>query len=223
MSKIDNYDLIFFDFDGLLVNTEHLHYLAYQRMCSSRARKLDWNFEKYCSIAHRSSEGLKNEIYKDFPDLYEEEPNWSVLYAEKKRLYQEILQEGHVELMPGVEKMLKTVQAKRCCVVTNSFLEQIGAIREQIPLLQTIPYWITREDYTFAKPDPDPYLTAKKKYAKPGDRIIGFEDTLRGLESLKSAQVEGVIISSVLEEEMKKELFQKKIPQFSSFEEFLLS
>ena len=225
MNKIENYDLVFFDFDGLLVNTEHLHFLAYQRMCLSRGKQLNWDFTKYCLVAHGSSEGLRKEIYADFPDLYEKESNWAVLYAEKKLAYQKIIQEGHVELMPGVDKVLTLLKEKgiRSCVVTNSFFEQIVEIRSQIPLLQTLDNWITREDYQSAKPAPDPYIAARKKYARPGDRIIGFEDSVRGWQSLEAAGVEGIVISSCLHSSFQEQLVKKKVLSFSSFNEFLLS
>lgn len=225
MNKIEKFDLIFFDFDGLLVNTEHLHYLAYQKMCLSRGEQLDWDFTKYCLVAHGSSEGLRNEIYATLPALYKKEPNWAVLYAEKKKAYQEILKQGHVQLMPGVDKVLALLQEKgiRSCVVTNSFFEQIAEIRSQIPLLQTLDYWITREDYVSAKPSADPYLAAKEKYAKPGDRILGFEDSLRGWQSLDLAKIEGIVISSCLHPFFQEKLKEKGVSQFSSFDEFLLS
>ena len=223
MDKIENYDLVFFDFDGLLVNTEHLHYLAYQRMCSSRGKHLDWDFIKYCLIAHGSSEGLRQEIYANFPDLYEKEPNWAILYAEKKEAYQKIIREGHVKLMPGVDKILMLLKEKgiRTCVVTNSFFEQIDEIRSQIPLLQILNCWITREDYQCPKPSPDPYIAARKKYAKQGDQILGFEDSLRGWQSLNTAEIEGVVISDCLHISFQEQLMQKKVVQFSSFDELL--
>ncbi len=225
MNKIENYDLVFFDFDGLLVNTEHLHFSAYQEMCLSRGKQLNWDFTKYCLVAHGSSEGLRKEIYADFPDLYEKEPDWSVLYAEKKLAYQKKLQEGHVELMPGVDKMLVLLKEKgiRSCVVTNSFFEQIAEIRSQIPLLQTLDNWITREDYQLSKPAPDPYIAARKKYARPGDKIVGFEDSVRGWQSLDAAGIEGIVISSCLHSSFQEQLIEKNVVQFSSFNEFLLS
>lgn len=221
MDRIENYDLIFFDFDGLLVNTEHLHYLAYQRMCLARGKHLDWDFVKYCLIAHGSSDGLRKEIYADFPDLYEKQPDWAVLYAEKKDAYQKIIKEGHVKLMPGVEKFLILLKEKgiRTCVVTNSFFEQILEIRNQIPILQTLDCWITREDYQRPKPAPDPYLTAKKKYAKQEDKILGFEDSLRGWQSLDAAEIEGVVISDCLHSSFQEQFMKKKVVQFFSFDD----
>lgn len=221
MDRVEKYTLIFFDFDGLLVNTEHLHFQAYQALCKNRGFSLDWDFARYCSIAHASSLGLRNTIYEDLPLLYQEEPNWSVLYAEKKEHYRKILLEGGIQLMPGVAEVIDLISklGLRSCVVTNSFKEQTDEICRQLPLLQKLPHWITREDYKHPKPAPDPYLAAIAKWAKPSDRIVGFEDTLRGVESLQAAGVEAVVISSCLGAESQKKL--QGVSQFSSFLELL--
>ena len=72
------------------------------------------------------------------------------------------------------------------CVVTNSNLAMINSIRARIPVFGSIQHWITREDYEKPKPDPECYLKAIALYGKKGDRIIGFEDSVRGLTSLEA-------------------------------------
>jgi len=60
--------------------------------------------------------------------------------------------------------------------------------------LATIPHWITRYDYTHPKPHPECYETAIDKFAKADDRIIGFEDTVRGLRALQATRALPVLI-----------------------------
>ncbi len=221
MHWIQEYDLILFDFDGLLVNTEQLHFEAYRLMCRARGVDLSWDFEKYCSFAHADSKGLREQIYLENPGLQQSEPRWEVLYEEKKKAYLELLSQGGLELMPGVEWLLQLLAEQKVsrCVVTNSFREQIEAIRGQLPILQTIPYWITREDYTRLKPDPEPYQTALKRLSKPGDRVIGFEDTLRGWEALHAAGIPGIVVSSCLSPAFRSILANLGVLQLGSFED----
>lgn len=192
----EKYELILFDFDGLLVDTENLHFLAYQKMCSNRGYKLLWTFEDFCKIAHFSAHGLRKALYETFPLLHKEEPSWEVLYREKKAAYEELLDEGHLTLMPGVESLLQTLekQNKPRVVVTNSPKIQIEKIKAKIPTLSSIPLWITREDYTLAKPSPDGYLTALRHFNVPGKLAIGFEDSFKGLQALYAAHVKGILI-----------------------------
>lgn len=225
MDLLRKYTLIFFDLDGLLVNTEDLHFQAYQKMCKDRGFDLPWDFKTYCYIAHGSSEGLKEAVYKEFPALYEKEPNWSVLYAEKKKAYLWVLEKGNISLMPGVDRILEFVKqnAIRSSVVTNSAKELTDAICKKLPALASLPNWITREDYQNSKPSPDAYLEALKRHAKPDDKVIGFEDTVRGWRALNLAGIEGVVVSSSLHEDFQEELSQNKVAQFYSFDELSLS
>jgi HAD superfamily hydrolase (TIGR01509 family) len=193
---IHQFQLFLFDFDGLLVNTEHLHFAAYTKMCAERGYKLEWDFEQFCTAAHFDSTGLRDAIYAAFPALYAQESRWEVLYAEKKRQYLDVLRSDELQLMPGAARLLSAIKdAKiKCCVATNSPKEQIEYIKERLPVLESIPIWFTREDYSKPKPDPEVYLKAIAQLAEKGDRIIGFEDSIRGLKALIGAQVPGVLI-----------------------------
>ncbi len=199
MSWLDEVQLFLFDFDGLLVNTEEIHYQAYKNMCKGRGFDLPWDFPYYCTIAHYSSDGLRQQIYATFPELQKVEPDWKVLYAEKKQAFLDLVEHGAVHLMPGAERLLLLLQKadKKRCVVTHSSIDLIHKIIQQNPLLKTIPEWITREDYTHAKPDPECYLKAIETWAAPEDRIVGFEDTPRGMTALFGTRAQPVIVTTL--------------------------
>ena len=199
MDWIHHYQLFLFDFDGLLVNTEEIHFAAYQRMLKRRGYNLPWDFPRYCKAAHYDSEALSVQIYEEFPALLKEEPRWAkALYLEKKQAYMELLQEGAVKLMPGACELLlalKEANIKRS-VVTHSPSEQIDSIRQQLPVLNTISEWFTREHYTRPKPDPECYIKAIQKMALENEKVIGFEDTPRGIKALQGSRAQVVMICS---------------------------
>jgi HAD superfamily hydrolase (TIGR01509 family) len=196
ISWIYQYQLFLFDFDGLLVNTEHLHFNAYKKMCAAHGCDLKWDFFTFCNAAHYSSTGIRDAIYRDFPNLLEIEPDWNVLYEEKKRIYLEELQQSDLELMPGVERLLLELEKanRKRCVVTHSPAEQIAIIRFRLKTLDTIPWWITREEYSSSKPNPECYLKAIERYGAPNDLIIGFEDSVRGLRALQGTNAIPILI-----------------------------
>ena len=130
MRWIKDFQLFLFDFDGLLVNTEHIHYQAYVNMCERRGFRLDWTFSDFCNIAHIESSLLKDSIYAKFPDLLQQEPHWEVLYREKKRAYMELLLHANIEMMPGAAELLEALAKEQIehSVVTNSAKEQVDLI-----------------------------------------------------------------------------------------------
>lgn len=198
--RLSSYALWLFDLDGLLVETEQLHLEAYRRLCRDRGFELPWNLEDFMQVAHRSSSAIKEEIFTLFPAL--RETSWRALYEKKKEHYLLCLQESKLQLMPGAKSMLllSEHQAEVTCVVTHSPKEQVEAIRAQIPLLNLIPHWITREDYDRPKPDPQCYKQAINLYQKEprmGEsvRAIGFEDSARGLMALMGSSAQPVLIA----------------------------
>jgi len=225
LTWIQNYQLFLFDFDGLLVNTEKLHYAAYVEMCARRGFKLPWDFERFCLFAHfqKEGKGLREAVFESLPELYAQEPRWEVLYEEKKAAYQNLLAMGKLELMPGVERLLIALEraAIQRCVVTNSTKQQVETIQENLPLLKTIPHWITRECYVRPKPAPDGYLLAKEHHARPGDKVIGFEDTIRGLWALQAAGIEAVLVCSDTHPQL-KEVVWKGVRHVTSLERLAL-
>ncbi len=217
MQWIFQFHLFLFDFDGLLVDTERLHYRAYQDMLGARGRTLPWSFAEYCTMAHKNASAIQEGMYAAFPDL---DPDWQKLYLEKKALYASFLREGKVQLMPGVEPLLLALQKqnKRCCVVTHSQLAETQAICAHLPILrETIAHWVTREHYDRPKPDPECYRTAIERYGKPGDAIIGFEDSLRGYQALEQTSALPVLVCPLDHPLLKEALSRgaRHVPSFS--------
>ncbi len=194
--RVLEYSPIFFDFDGLLVNTEHLHFQAYQKMLESHGVDFPWDFPSFAAVAHKSSEGLRLMITAHAPALVEKE-GWDTLYDQKKVEYAKLLEKGSLEMMPGAQEILEMVHVANIphAVVTNSTQGQTELIRQNIPSLNKIPHWITREDYAQPKPAPDAYLKAIKVLGK-SEKMLGFEDALRGIRALEGAAITPVLICS---------------------------
>lgn len=185
------WDLFLFDFDGLLVNTEPLHYQAYVNALAKKGYPCPLSFAQFFELAHLNSDAWQRGLCALLPEL-----DWKALYQEKKAAYAELVVSGKVEPMPGVIPLLEALQAadKRRVVVTHSSLEHTQLIRSQLPILKTLPHWITREDYDLPKPHPECYQKAIALYGKKGDRIIGFEDSVRGLRALQGTPALAVLI-----------------------------
>ncbi len=208
-------NLVLFDFDGLLVNTEKLHQLAYEEAFLKWKCPLDIDFYAYAALAHHASgTGLKDYLYKQYPSLI---GKWDEIRNDKLSIYSRLI-ETKVELMPFVPEFLLYLEKNKIpsCVVTNSRRKDIEAIRAHLKILEKIPHWITRENYQKPKPDPDGYLTALKLFPNiPKSEAIGFEDTLKGIESLKAANINAILICDPNHPQLKD---AKGVKYLSSFQ-----
>ncbi|MCH9627327.1 MAG: hypothetical protein S4CHLAM2_09630 [Chlamydiales bacterium] len=205
------------------MNTEKLHYLAYKKMCADRGFSLQWDMSTYIRHAMYSADGLKEGLYQELPDLYRYEPCWDILYQEKKRAYSGLLLSRGTELMPGVEDLLKGLDQAHIkrCVVTHSAAEQIEVIRSQHAILNTIPVWITREDYQQPKPASECYEKAIAQLGEKGDRIMGFEDSPRGLQALLGTEAEAVLVTEMFTSHEIETLSRKMERPFRHVSDFL--
>ena len=177
-----------FDLDGLLVDSEPMHYEAFFNTAQKFGALIPWDFPTYCEKAHTQSMGLKKAFLEMFP---EKEPFWHEIYHETKLYFSSLVKSKPLNLMPGVEDFLNLLinHQKKIAVVTNSSAPMVLAIIEKQPLLQKIPLWITREDYVNAKPEPDGYLKALDILNLKKENTCGFEDSPRGVKALKAAGV----------------------------------
>jgi len=198
MDWINNFDLFLFDFDGLLVDTESLHFEAYRQTCADYSLDLAWDMSEYGKAAYFHASGLKEALIALFPDVLNEQM-WPDFYAKKQRHFIELVKD--VELMPGAGEVLARLEelGKKRVVVTHSTRHMVDTVRRRLPELGAIEHWLVREDYKNPKPAPDGYLLAIEKFGKEGDRIIGFEDSPKGLKALIAAGVTAVLISPLLE------------------------
>lgn len=195
MSQLfQNDSTLLFDFDGLLVNTEQLHYEAYRKLVEGHGDLLSLNFIDFAAKAHTSSTALKSYLLDTFPSL--NDVPWDKLYAEKQHHFLSLLTAENLEFMPGADAMIEYAldRGLSMCVVTNSSARLTDEIRKHLHLLNEIPLWITRECYENPKPAPDGYLTALEHFKIDAGQAIGFEDSLRGIHSLQNAGVFPVLI-----------------------------
>lgn len=222
MIDLLSFDAFFFDFDGLLADTEPLHYKAYKTLVERRNLSLPWDFKTYCHYAHQKTEVFAEAMFSLFPILKKEQPNWMILREEKQRIYQDLISEETIPLMPGAEKILAFLEKhhKAVYVVTNATEQQVTAIKSHQPLLRHINTWVTRECYERPKPAPDSYLKAIEIHGDPDCKGIAFEDAIKGLEALQATPLMPVLI---LPENYPKPDLTKldRVTVFYSFNELL--
>ncbi len=189
------YSAVFFDLDGLLVNTEELHWKAYKDMCFQNGVHLPWGFEEYYTVASRSATGIQMRLKIEYPQLFHKK-GWDELYHEKKQNLQNRIEKDTIPLMPGVEEVLSSLKdiSLPIAVVTHSPSALVEHIKEHHACFSVIQKWFPRETYLNPKPAPDGYITAAHFFEVEPQKCIGFEDSLRGIEALSSACVTPILV-----------------------------
>ena len=186
----NTYDLYLFDLDGTLINTEELHYQAYNLSLEFFKTNHQFTFNEYCKHAHYSDKSMKEFIEANFSISYEK------FYQKKKQFYLDLL--VNINLMPGVENILNKLFENniKTCIVTHSDRETINYILTKLPILSKIDLIITKDDYINKKPSPEAYVLARNKFPECVN-LIGFEDSYKGFLSLNKSNITAVFVGDI--------------------------
>jgi beta-phosphoglucomutase len=197
-----DYQAVFFDFDGVLADSERLHCRAFQDILKEEGQPFS-SEEYFARYIHFDDRSLFCALSAD-RGLGWDEARASALAAGKARRYLELLQDGDI-IYPGVEALIPRLAARVPLGLCSM------AAREEIePLLRRAELWrfftvvVTAADVRRSKPDPEPYLTclarlnearrARGEAALLPRQCLVVEDTRGGVKAGKAA---GMTVAAV--------------------------
>jgi len=169
---------VLFDFDGVLVNSEPLHLLAFQE--ALHAEHIDIAEEEYYrDLIGFDDAGFFKHVYATRKiDL---SPGTLLkLMTRKGELTMELIQRRHYQALPGVEEFVRGLwRHYPLAICSGARRDEIEAMLEGVKLRDCFPTIVAAEDVSAGKPDPMGYLQAAhlvgkrvNKTIKPGDCLI---------------------------------------------------
>ena len=184
-----NKKYILWDHDGVLVDTEL------------------WYFEASCKALAELGIIVDKKDYLVY--MQDGKSLWSIAYEKgipertiseqrKKRdaYYQGFLLNENIEI-PGVEEALAALGGRfSMAIVTTSKWKDFELIHKDRSIVKFMDFVLTVEDYSNAKPDPEPYLTALQKYGAIPEEAVVIEDSGRGLKSAVAAGIDCIIVEN---------------------------
>lgn len=178
---------ILWDHDGVLVDTERLYFRANERALSDEGIYIDENQYMRFMQSGESVWTLAAEQGMDGVRIREGK-------ARRNRYYQEYLTTENIDI-PGVIEVLEKLKPKfSMAIVTTSRREDFELIHHTRSITSYMDFCLTSGDYPRAKPFPDPYLEAVKRFGtEPGECVV-VEDSARGLKSAIAAGIDCIII-----------------------------
>lgn len=184
---------VLFDMDGVIVNSLHFHYLAWDKMFGERGGRVS----KHTVLIH---EGRNS--FEILPILMEEsgvfipENEREVFIDEKRKYYRSIV---NLTYYPNVFETIEELRRRgfKTALVTASAKENMekSLNGERQKLFDVI---ITAEDVSKAKPNPDPYLKAQELLGVSCEQCIVIENAPLGIESAKNAGMKCIAVETTL-------------------------
>jgi HAD superfamily hydrolase (TIGR01509 family) len=183
---------IFWDNDGILVDTEKYYFEATRQIMGVAGFEL--TKELYIDLFLIQAKGAWHLLD---PEKYPPEII-SNLREERDNLYQNMLLTEYI-LIQGIEEVVSQLSLRyKMAIVTSSKTRHFYAIHSRTGLLKYFDFVITPENYTQYKPNPEPYLVAINKMGIEPEEGIVIEDSLRGLTAAKAAGLQCIVVPGEL-------------------------
>lgn len=182
---------VIFDFNGVLVDDEHLHFALFRDLLAERGVALDERayYEEYVGFDDRGafSEALRR------AGQPVEEAELAAIIERKARMYLERAAAG-LTYFPGASECVRSLAAQWPVAINSGALRaEIELAIDRMGVAGLISAIVSAEDTDRSKPDPEGYLLALDALrARWGEDLeaghcVVIEDTAAGVEAAKSA------------------------------------
>jgi HAD superfamily hydrolase (TIGR01509 family) len=181
-----------FDWDGVIINSGAHHLESWERLAKEVGKALPEDHFK-------RGFGMKNEII--FPNILK----WTsdvteirTLSLRKEALYREIVKEIGIKPLPGVVTWLQTLKDAGipCVIGSSTHRENITTTLEVLGLKSFFQDYVTAEDVSHGKPDPEVFLKAAGKIGVLPENGVVFEDALVGIAAAQAGGIKVVAVTT---------------------------
>lgn len=172
---------VFWDNDGILVDTEGLYFQASRATLASRGIQLSRARHLELSLGEgRSVFELARAVGHTEAQILE-------LRAQRDRAYSELIGAG-VAPIRGVPQALDALRGRvPLGLVTSCMPEHFWQIHTDRTLVERFDLVWTPDRYQHHKPHPEPYLSAAAALGVEPGRSVAVEDSPRGIASARAA------------------------------------
>ena len=172
---------VIFDLDGVLIDTEYRQIMIKVDVCTRYG--LNWTEDTYTTAAGSKFTDILPLL---FPDMNKRE------LKEIRDEYYRVGYDGidyHSLRIPGAGMALNALynQGYRIAIASMSFKDKIKEVLEVNHWDKFVETFVSRDDVTKRKPDPDAYLQAMKKLGLSSEECVIVEDSHIGIEAAKAA------------------------------------
>lgn len=181
-----------FDCDGTVVDSMPLHYLAWRRALGA------WNCDFPEALFYEWGGRPVEEILHDLSQAQ----NVALPIAETAKIKEGYFHEALPELT-AVAEVLEHIEDAHgripFAIVSGGGRDSVQRSLAHLNLLDRFEVFVCAEDYTRAKPDPQPYLMAAERLGVAPENCLVFEDTDLGIAAAKAAGMHWIKVPHPLE------------------------
>ena len=184
---------IFFDNDGVLVDTEHVFFEANRRMLARLGLELTTTLFAEYSLTRGVTP-----LEMAFERGVLKRESFPALLRDRDDEYERLLRDNDATIDGVADTLAVLADNYRIGVVTSSQRRHFDVIHDRTGLSGWFEFVLTREDYARSKPHPDPYARALEVCGVSADQGVAVEDSPRGVRAAVAAGLPCVAIPNRL-------------------------
>ena len=186
-------EAVLFDFDGILVDSEPMHYRAFIEVLDPLGMGFPWKEYVEIYMGFDDRDAFREAFRAKGIDL--DGANLANLVAAKSRAFQEGIRSG-VTTYPGAVSMIESLHAagQPLALCSGALRSDIDPILVQMGVARRFGVIVSADDVRRSKPDPESYALAfgrlSERYAAlltVPEKSVAVEDTPAGIRSAKGA------------------------------------
>ena len=192
-------EAVIFDFDGVIVDTEPLHYAAFQRTLEPLGLHFTWQEYVETYIGFDDRDAFRHAFSAQGMPLTRETLHH--LISQKAAVFNEVISSG-VAAYPGVVQLIHRLHADKTplAICSGALRSDIDPILAMLGISEYFDIIVTADDVAASKPDPECYELAFQKLASSHNHsfsketTIAIEDTPAGIAAAKAT---GLLVCAV--------------------------
>ena len=185
-------EAVIFDFDGVIVDTEPLHYAAFQRVLEPLGLHFTWEEYVETYIGFDDRDAFRHAFSTQGTVLGQDELHR--LIEQKAVFFTEVIRSG-VTSYPGVLDLIAHLHAQKfpLAICSGALRSDIDPILAMLGISDYFDVIVTADDVAVSKPDPECYQLAFRRLLSSGrhrfskETTMAIEDTPAGISSARSA------------------------------------
>ena len=183
----------YFDLDGIITDTAHLHYKAWKQLSEENNLKFDEELNKH--LLGVSREDSAEIILKENNVSWQKE-KLAEFCKKKNELYVSFLSDlSEKDIFPGIKNLLLELKGKHIPAVLASSSKNAPAILKQLGITDLFAGIADANKIQKAKPEADIFLAAAELSGKWYTNCIGIEDAESGVAAIKKGGMTALAVS----------------------------
>jgi len=168
---------VLFDFDGVIVNSEPLHFWAFHEVLKGEGIEITES-EYYNELIGFDDKGAFKHVFEKRGKALDPKTFLRIMTVKSEKMM-DLIRARKYSALPGVEEFVRGLWWHYPLAICSGALrEEIEAMLEGIGLRDCFKVIVAAEDVPVGKPDPSGYLMCAEQLGKKVKKILRPEDCL---------------------------------------------